>query len=136
VGAGLAGFLARALPPGAVIRFEFTAQTKSDLGWNFLHLVDARRWQDYEVGAGDPDGLTFWNELEFCEYEALPGPSRLMRWGVPAGTRDPSTNAAVHDDTIMSAALATALDRQSWHVDTGPTTIIRGRDPLDEMEGY
>ena len=136
VGAGLAAFLTKALPAGAVISFGFNVQTKSDLGWDFLSLVDARRWQDYEMGVGDPDTVTFWQELEFCQHEVLPGQNRLMRWGVPNGTRDPSTNEPVHDDTLISAALATVLDKQPWHVDTGPTVIIRGKDPLEERRGY
>jgi hypothetical protein len=137
VGAGLAGFLAKALPAGTVVGFQFSSQTKSDLGWSFLSLCDAGRWQDYEVGAGDADGLAFWKELEFCQYEVLPGPARLMRWSVPDGTRDPASNELVHDDLLLSAALAAVLDQQPWHVDTGPTHIIRGRDPLEALSrGY
>ncbi len=136
IGAGLAAFLSKALPPDSVISFGFSAQTKSSLGWDFLSLVDAGRWQDYEAGAGDPAALTWWKELEFCQHEVLPGPGRLMRWGVPDGTRDPDTNELVHDDTVLSAALAAVLDRQTWHVDTGPTVIIPGKDPLDEKPHY
>jgi hypothetical protein len=135
IGAGLAAFLTKALPHGSVLTFGFNAQTKSALGWDFLSLVDAGRWQDYEMGAGDEATSTFWNELAHCQHEVLPGPARLMRWGVPNGTRD-EHNDHVHDDTVISAALATVLDQQAWHVDTGPTHIIRGKDPLEGMTGY
>ena len=136
IGAGLADFLDKALRPGTVLPFQFNAHTKSQLGWDFLHLVDTGRWQDYEMGVGDADGVIFWKELEFCEHEVVPGPSHLMHWGVPAGARDPESGETVHDDTVISAALVTVLDRQVWHVDTGPTHIIRGRDPLEEPGEY
>jgi hypothetical protein len=136
LGAGLAAFLAKALRPGTVIEFKFSGATKSALGWGFMALCDAGRWQDYEVGAGDPDGLTFWKELEHCQFEVVPGPSQALRWGVPAGTRD-EHDEPVHDDTVASAALAAVLDEQPWHVDTGPAHVIRGKDPLEEMSrGY
>lgn len=137
IGAGLVSFLSKTLPAGTVIPFEFNTRTKSDLGWDFLALCDAGRWQDYEPGAGDPAAITFWMELEFCQYEALPGPNHVLRWGVRDGTRDPDSGELIHDDTVLSAALVTALDDQPWHVPTGPTHIIRGKDPLDEMSrGY
>ena len=139
VGAGLVSFLERALPAGCVIRFEFNAATKSELGWDFIGLCDTGRWQDYAPeqaeGAGDvrPAVGDFWRELEFCQYEALPGEKQMLRWGVPDGTRDPATGELVHDDALLSAALAAVLDRQPWHADTGPTHIIRAADPLDSM---
>ena len=132
LGAGLAAFLAKALPRCSVIEFKFSTATKSALGWQFMALCDAGRWQDYEVGAGDPDGLTFWKELEHCQHEVAPGPSQALRWGVPDGTRD-EHGEPVHDDTVISAALAAVLDEHPWHVDTGPAHVIRGKDPLEEM---
>jgi hypothetical protein len=133
VGAGLVSFLERALPAGCVIRFEFNAATKSELGWDFIGLCDTGRWQDYAPEAGDATGADFWRELEFCQYEALPGEKQMLRWGVPNGTRDPATGELVHDDALLSAALAAVLDRQPWHADTGPTHIIRAADPLESM---
>ena len=144
VGAGLVSFLARALPVGVVLPFEFNAHTKSRLGWDFMAICDTGRWQDYQAAPGQADdGLeadaaaTFWRELEFCQYEVLPGPAHLLRWGVADGTRDPASGELVHDDTILSAALAAVLDEQPWHADTGPTHIIHAADPLDAMsEGF
>lgn len=133
VGAGLASFLEAALPPGVVIPFDFTPHSKSQLGWDFLAICDTGRWKDYQPPAAERESETFWRELEFCQYEVVPGPSRLLRWSVPEGTRDPATTELVHDDTVLSAALAGVLDQQPWFADTGPGTIIRAPDPLDEL---
>lgn len=134
VGAGLVSFLANALPPGVVIPFDFTPHSKSQLGWDFLAICEAGRWKDYAVPAPELESETFWRELEFCQYEVLPGPSRLLRWAVPDGTRDPATNELVHDDALMSAALSAVLDAQPWHADTGPATILRAPDPLADLD--
>lgn len=139
VGAGLASFLGRALP-GRVIPFGFNSASKSDLGWKFLALVDAGRWQDFRP----PDEgsvlkeqarlqAEFFNQLAFCQYEILPGPERKMRWGVPDGKRDPVTGELLHDDLVISAALAAALDGQKWGV-SGKTVVIQAADPLKSMD--
>jgi hypothetical protein len=126
-------FLERALPAGCVIPFTFSAASKSTLGWDFIGLCDSGRWRDYLPESNDAAGADFWRELEFCQYQALPGDGHALRWGVPDGTRDPRSGQRVHDDALLSAALATVLDHQPWHADTGPTHIIRAADPLDEM---
>jgi hypothetical protein len=41
-----------------------------------------------------------------CEFEVLPGPGKLMRWGV--------LGPAVHDDMLISAALVSVLDGMEW----------------------
>ncbi len=69
-----------------------------------------------------------------CQYEVMPGPGKIMRWGVPDGTRDPATGELVHDDLVISAALAGVLDAQEWAV-SGPALVARGKDPLGEMDG-
>lgn len=161
VGAGLASFLSNALGAadpalgvGGVLPFIFTGASKSKLGWDFLGICEAGRWQEYSRGAGvqrgggenltpapllpsapaDRESATFWNELEFCAYEVLPGPAHLLRWGVPDGTRDPATAELVHDDTILSAALVAALDELPFAVDTGPGAVLHQADPLASME--
>jgi len=135
VGAGLASFLSRALP-GRVIPFTFSAASKSKLGWDFLALVDAGRWQEPAAAATRFPVLTadFQRQLTFCQYEVLPGPERHMRWGVPDGTRDPASGELLHDDLLISAALATVLDGLPWAA-SGPAGIVRARDPLEEMDG-
>jgi hypothetical protein len=69
--------------------------------------------------------------------QALPGPERRLRWGVPEGARDPVTGALVHDDLLISAALCAVLDAQPWTV-PGPPLLIQRPDPLHEIdhEGY
>jgi len=154
VGAGLVSFLAHALPAGVVIPFEFNSSSKSKLGWDFIGIVEAGRWQEWRSDAGSQKsdgalasdiqhGLSstasdvqsiFWHELEFVQYEVVPGPAHLLRWGVPDGTRDPATAELVHDDTVLSAALCAVLDEQPWAADTGPGTVLSMPDPLATME--
>jgi len=137
VGAGLASFLSRALP-GRVIPFIFTAASKSQLGWDFLALVDGGRWQEPDGPAEDETlrGL-FLRQLSFCQYEVLPGPGKVLRWGTPDGARDPLDGTFVHDDLVISAALAAVLDRQEWpRARSQAPGIIRAGDPLDEMRGF
>jgi hypothetical protein len=114
IGAGLASFLSASLaqrPAIPVIPFIFTQTTKSRLGWDFVSLIDAGRFADYQDDAttGTIEGrLTsrYWSELREITYETLPGPGKLLRWSVP-----PSRG---HDDLVMSAALVTVLDQLNW----------------------
>ena len=127
VGAGLASFLVRKLgaygahPAGIVVPFKFSAQTKSELGWNFVGVVESGRYKDYSAD-GQADTAQFWREVGACEFEVLPGPGKMMRWGVP--------DAEVHDDMIVSAALVSVLDGLPWAVPLDGQ-IIPPDDPLD-----
>ena len=138
VGAGLASFLERALP-GRVIPFVFSAASKSRLGWDFLALVDAGRWQEAadEGVLGEYGALraVFLRQLEFCQYEVTSGPGRALKWGVPDGSRDPANGEALHDDLVLSAALASLLDEQNWSAGA-PAAVVRAKDPLEEMDGW
>ncbi len=127
VGAGLAGFLDKALP-GRVLPFVFNSSTKSKLGWDFLGIVDGGRWKDY---APFDDGLA--QQLSFCQYEVIPGPAKTLKWSVPDGTRDPATGDLVHDDLVLSAALCGVLDDQAWSV-AGPMLVAARVDPLEGMD--
>lgn len=112
VGAGLAGFLERALP-GKVTPFVFTAQSKSQLGWDFLGVVESGRYKEYtEDGEGDT-GL-FWAQVEACGSQVADGPGKLLRWGVES--------RKLHDDLVVSAALCALLDRVDWR-----PRVARGR---------
>jgi len=53
VGAGLASFLAKALPD-RVIPVTFSPKTKSDLGWSFLAIVETGRFRDYAESPACP----------------------------------------------------------------------------------
>ena len=140
VGAGLAAFLERALP-GRVARFVFNLASKSQLGWDFLTLVDQGRWQE-PVFPPTPNGAAqealqalFIAQAEGAQQTILTGAGRLMRWGVPDEMRHPVSGQPLHDDLLISAALAAVLDRQPWSA-PGSTVIIQRKDPLEEMKGF
>ncbi|MGC4191536.1 MAG: hypothetical protein QM589_10280 [Thermomicrobiales bacterium] len=109
IGAGLASFLRDSLTRRAghggrieVVPFVFTRASKSQLGWDFLGLIDTGRFKEY---AGDGDELTrlYRRQLAATTYEIGQGPGAVLRWGVPE--RDG------HDDLVLSAALCAVLDR-------------------------
>ena len=114
IGAGLASFLAATLGERRggqatipVLPFVFTAASKSALGWDFLALIDGGRFKEYveDSATGTPEGritARYWAELAATTYTTVPGPGKLLRWSVPSGRG--------HDDLMMSAALAAALD--------------------------
>jgi len=139
VGAGLTSFLSASLGD-KVIPFEFNIRTKSDLLWDFLGIIDSGRFKDYALAGSeqvDPSlaaaAAAFWQQVQFCEFEILPGPQKRVRWGVPDGRRDPSDGSLVHDDLLISAALCAALDAKDWSV-SAPTFVIHARDPLDDLD--
>lgn len=123
IGAGLASFLAAALGE-RVIRFVFSARTKSDLGWGFLALVEAGRFKDY-ADDGLEDTRTFWRQVAAAEYAIVAGPEKHMRWGVP----DPR----LHDDLLISAALCAALEGLEGSV-YSPAALVEAA-PLDWEQG-
>jgi hypothetical protein len=109
----------------------FTTKSKSDLGWQFLAVIETERFKEPVDSKG-----TFWQEVENCRNQVLEGPGRLMRWGVPDGTRD-GKGDLVHDDELISTALCAVLDDQEWIFSDEPVVVER-LDPLAEMdqEGY
>jgi hypothetical protein len=112
VGAGLAGFLGQALP-GKVVPFVFSAQSKSQLGWDFLSLVESGRYKEYAEDGESDTGL-FWAQVEACTSQVSDAPGKLLRWFV----EDPRT----HDDLLISASLCAVLDRVDWR-----PRVARGR---------
>jgi hypothetical protein len=133
VGEGLASMLERGLGE-RVVKFKFTSASKSLLGWQFLGVVGSGRWKE-PSDAGF--SALFFQQARLCESRVAPGPSHLIRWGVPDGTRDPQTNELVHDDLLISAALCAALEEEAWVTPvSGPALIVRAKDPLEEMRGF
>lgn len=113
LGAGLAGFLGRRLGEKIVRPFVFTQKSKSELGWDFLAIVETGRFRDYsDPGGEDPEQAEFLRQARAAQAELLPGPGRLLRWGVPAGRRDPLTGHPLHDDLLVSAALCALLEEE------------------------
>ena len=108
-----------------VIPIDITGANKSKMAWDFLAMVDTGRWQEhkgdeinvlksgfvpgrepYEI-LKEPELLQqmFFRELRGCRMEPSGNPSNV-RWGVKDGTRDHATGRILHDDLVMSAALA------------------------------
>ncbi len=139
-GEGLAGFLLRAYPD-RVRPFKFSQASKSDLGWRLIALVETGRLQDYCIpGASDnapqyPAALDellqlqldFFRQAAACELQALPGPGRLIRWGVSPSKRDPTTGELIHDDLLLSLALVGLLDDETYG--TATSAVIPAADP-------
>lgn len=128
VGAGLTSFLSAALGD-KVIPFDFNIRTKSTLLWDFLGIIDSGRFKDYKTEQEE----TFWQQINFCEFEIIPGPQKRVRWGVPDGRRDPATGELVHDDLLISSALCAVLDSQDWSI-SAPTFVIQAEDPLEDLD--
>jgi hypothetical protein len=126
VGEGLWALLDHAFP-GRVIPVKFSARKKSDLGWRFLAIAGTGRFRDHCHSA------EVHTQYLHCRAEILPGPGRLLRWGVPDGLRD-RHGQTVHDDYVMADALVAELDTLPWSAGT-ETTIIEPPDPLEGMDG-
>jgi hypothetical protein len=73
----------------------------------------------------------FYRQVQHCQSTVLDGPGRIMRWGVPANTRDADSGELVHDDLLISASLCSFLDLQDWG--TAESGVIRPLDPLEGM---
>lgn len=138
VGAGLAGWLERALP-GRVQPFTFNSASKSRLGWDFIALVEGGRYLEPRIPAEMAEdeqarlAALFWRQAAACEMEVLPGPERRLCWGVPETRRDPESGGLLHDDLLLSAALCAALEETPPAAGT-PAAVIRAADPLRELD--
>ena len=128
VGEGLWSMLDNALGSDVVLPVKFTPAVKSDLGYGFLAIVESGRYLEYH-----PFDDILRRQLDKCRSEIVPGPSKLMRWGVPDGTHDPASGELVHDDDLMTSAMCSILDGLEWTYQFKPF-IIPGRDPLEDMD--
>lgn len=132
VGAGLASFLAKALGE-KVVPVVFSPKVKSDLGWAFVAVVSTGRYQDY-TDDGQQVTRQFWHEVERCQYQVKPGPSKAIAWGVWDSPAYDGVIAHGHDDLLISAALCALLDEFEWPV-TGPSAVVATPDELAEIDG-
>jgi len=128
VGEGLWSMLDNYLGSDKVVPVKFTAKLKSELGFGFIGMIESRRYREYDPF---PEGLRL--QMDRCRSEIVPGPARLMRWGVPDGTRDPATGQPVHDDDLITGALCVMLDGLEWYFHS-PSVWINPKDPLKEMD--
>lgn len=127
VGEGLWSMLDHHFPT-KVIPVKFTQQVKSELGWRFLAIIETGRFKD--CAPSDISNLQY----KFIQSEILPGPSKILRWGVKDGTRSPS-GELIHDDFVIADALVAALDELVWSV-SSPTRIVSAPDPLKDMSSF
>jgi hypothetical protein len=138
VGAGLASFLGSILgdhrdkPAGRVIPVLFSSKVKSDLGWNFLAIVETGRYRDYAYDSAQ-DTAQYWYEVDACQREVRSGPERLLRWGVREAPAYDGRIARGHDDLLVSAALCAILDGQDWPGSAEGATV-EVRDALEEID--
>ncbi len=135
IGAGLSSFLANAYPD-KVIPFVFSSSSKSRLGWDFLGVIESGRFKNYQSQINTEEHrlqTLYYSQAEYCQYEVVPGPGNILRWGVPDSLRDPETGDLLHDDLLLSAALCAELDNLDWAL-TGPAVIVPRVDPLNEMD--
>jgi hypothetical protein len=116
VGEGMWSLLDRFFPR-RVIPVKFSASLKSEIGYLFIACIETGRFRD----CAPSDEVTL--QYQHVQSEILIGPRKTMRWGVPEGTRDPSTGALIHDDYVLADSLVTRLDQLDWTLHT-KTTII------------
>ena len=125
VGEGLSALLDRAFP-GRVMPVKFSQPIKSELGWRYLAIIETGRLRDCcltdQVRA----------QYDACQAEILPGPAKMLRWGVPEGARG-ADGELIHDDYLLADALVAELDRLDWSVNT-EAQMVKAVDPLLSME--
>jgi hypothetical protein len=126
VGEGLAGMLLNKYPT-KVIFVKYTQQTKSEIGYSFLGMIETGRFRDCAPSE------TVSEQYENCESEVLIGPAKTMRWGVKDGTRSTVTGELIHDDFILTDAELSELDKLEWYV-SSETVVIEQPDALKEMD--
>jgi hypothetical protein len=127
VGEGLWSLLDQS-QPFRWIPVKFSAVEKSDIGYQFIQIVETGRYSEYS-----PLHDVLLTQLEKCRSEVRPGPSKLLSWGVPDGLRD-DTGQFLHDDLLVSASLCAILDRMQWTVSSENETVEQFDPLLRRME--
>jgi len=128
LGAGLAANLERKLP-GRVLRFTFSAASKTRLGWDFLSVVENRRLRLPRAGAL-VERLR--EQMRACTLELGSGPDQALRWGVPEG-RKARDGGELHDDLLLAVALCAELDGLDWR-GGAPPLVVRAPDPMRGLD--
>jgi hypothetical protein len=127
VGEGLWALLDKYFP-SRVIPVKFTQSEKSVIGWRFLAVIESGRFRD----CAPTDEVRI--QYEACQSEILPGPAKILRWGVPEGAQTPD-GELIHDDFILADALVARLDQLEWTL-RSHTVVIQAPDPLDDMSHF
>ena len=94
VGAGVAAFLRKSLGTSIVKPFNFTARSKSDLGFDLLAAINSGRLHTYKPD-GSPESTEFWSQIS--RAKSVVRPNQTINFFV-----DPSEG---HDDFLSSLAL-------------------------------
>lgn len=134
VGEGQYSLWRKAFPSDRVIPVKFSAQKKSELGYAYIAVIETGRMRDCcqspqgSGTAGQTEEIRI--QYEQTQTEILPGPQKLMRWGVPDGTR--VDGELIHDDVPLADCLVCELDALEWHIG-GETIIIQAEDPITAM---
>ncbi len=123
VGEGLWGMLDRHFP-SRLIPVKFTQQEKSEIGWQFLSIIETGRFRDH-----CHTGLVHL-QYTHCIYEILPGPAKTLRWGVPEGARGPD-GSLLHDDFVLADSLVAKLDGLEWYLQTMTAVVELALSPLE-----
>jgi len=121
VGEGLWAMLDRQYH-SRTIPVKFTQQEKSEVGWRFLEIIETGRFRDHVHTE------KVHTQYANCIMNVLPGPGKVLRWGVPDGTRG-SDGELIHDDFILADSLTAKLDQMDWYIPSY-STIIPPRDPV------
>jgi hypothetical protein len=125
VGEGLWALLDNAFPQ-RVIPVKFSSVVKSDIGWRYIAIIETGRVKDCCL----TDKVLA--QYDACQSDILPGPGKLLRWGVPDAARGPD-GELIHDDIILSDALIAVLDRLEWSVSTDLFSS-EGFDPIENLQ--
>jgi len=123
VGEGFWAMLDKSFPT-RVIPVKFSSQVKSELGWRFLSIIETGRLRD--CCPNDQVRVQY----DACQAEILPGPGKVLRWGVPEGARG-ADGELVHDDYLLADALIAEIDRLPWAASTD-VFIGEGFEPLEK----
>ena len=76
-----------------------------------------------------PDAVRL--QYAHCQSAILPGPAKILRWGVPEGTRGPDGDI-IHDDFVIADSLVAVLDRLDWRLPVA-AAMAHTPDPLTLM---
>ena len=94
IGAGVAAFLRKRLGTSIVKPFNFTARSKSDLGFDLLAAINSGRLHTYKPD-GSPESTEFWSQIS--KARSTVRPNQTINFFV-----EPSQG---HDDFLTSLAL-------------------------------
>jgi hypothetical protein len=143
VGEGMTAWLTATLGEHRVTGFNFGGHRKAALGSAFLALIETGRFKYWTGDEDQPlsDGWWFWQQVTACTYELPPDGQfdRDLRWSVPTNAKvaTPAGPQLIHDDRLISAALAAEIDRRyrngSLTLGTAESAIVTPPDPLKDL---